>query len=74
MWARPAQITGPSPAYKKVARSRPNKFWGGLDPAHKFGLGKIRPDQHSRLMILPLHAEYLLHAMATRLGAGTGQK
>ena len=28
MWARPAQLTGPSPAYKRMGRSQANKFWG----------------------------------------------
>ena len=66
MWAKPAQLTGPSPTYKMVGRSQPNKFWGGPNPAHKFGLGQIRSDPYSRLMILPLHAE--------DTWAGTGQK
>jgi len=49
-------------------------FGGGSDPVQKFGLGQIRSGPPSRLIILPLHAEYLLHAMATRTGEGKGQK
>jgi hypothetical protein len=35
-------------------------------PGLKFGLDQIRSGPPSRLIILPLHAEYLLHVIAIR--------
>ena len=76
------QLTGPSPAYKRVGCYRPKMvgpisarqvFWGGPDPTHKCGLGRIRACPPSKLMVLSLHAEYILHAMATRMGQERGR-
>jgi len=47
-------------------------FGSGPDMAQKFGLGQIRFGPPLRLIILPLHAKYLLHAMATRIGRRNG--
>jgi hypothetical protein len=81
MWARPAQLTGPSSAQEEVGQSQPRifsflVFWAGLNPAQTLGLGQHWPGPYAMLIICGTWiVVHILHAteMAAKMEIGGGE-